>query len=122
MGVVSAVMFLRPGVVARPAWLSVACALAFAGIWIEKGMGLIVPAFIPSTLHEIVEYFPSLVEWQITAGIWAWGLLILTVALKIALPILREPHPETVGETRSPDAEPVPTPTPSSSSSPHVAP
>jgi molybdopterin-containing oxidoreductase family membrane subunit len=81
-------------VVAHPVWLTIACALAFAGIWIEKGMGLIVPAFIPSTLHEIVEYFPSLVEWQITAGIWAWGILILTVALKIALPILREPHPE----------------------------
>lgn len=95
MGVVAAVMFLRPGAAERPVWLTVACALAFAGIWIEKGMGLIVPAFIPSTLHEIVEYFPSLVEWQITAGIWAWGLLILTVALKIALPILREPHPET---------------------------
>lgn len=95
MGVVAAVIFLRPGAAERPVWLTVACALAFAGIWIEKGMGLIVPAFIPSTLHEIVEYFPSLVEWQITAGIWAWGLLILTVALKIALPILREPHPET---------------------------
>ena len=92
MGVVSAVMFLRPGVVARPAWLTVACALAFAGIWIEKGMGLIVPAFIPSTLHEIVEYFPSLMEWQITAGIWAWGLLILTIMLKIALPVLRHPR------------------------------
>lgn len=100
MGVVAAVMFLRPGVVARPVWLTVACALAFVGIWIEKGMGLIVPAFIPSTLHEIVEYFPSLVEWQITAGIWAWGLLILTVALKIALPILREPHPETENASR----------------------
>lgn len=94
MGVVAAVMFLRPEVVERPVWLSVACALAFAGIWIEKGMGLIVPAFIPSTLHEIVEYFPSLMEWQITAGIWAWGLLILTVMLKIALPILRQPHPD----------------------------
>jgi Ni/Fe-hydrogenase subunit HybB-like protein len=93
MGVISAVMFLRPSVLAHPRWLTVACALAFAGIWIEKGMGLIVPAFIPSTLHEIVEYFPSLVEWQITAGIWAWGLLILTVALKIALPILRQPLP-----------------------------
>ncbi len=93
MGVVSALMFLRPGVVTSPVWLTVACTLAFTGIWIEKGMGLIVPAFIPSTLHEIVEYFPSLVEWQITAGIWAWGLLILTVMLKVALPILRQPHP-----------------------------
>ncbi len=101
MGVVAAVMFLRPGAAERPMWLTVACALAFAGIWIEKGMGLIVPAFIPSTLHEIVEYFPSLVEWQITAGIWAWGLLILTVALKIALPILREPHPETDSRSAS---------------------
>jgi molybdopterin-containing oxidoreductase family membrane subunit len=96
MGVTSAVMFLRPDVVKHPVWLTTACALAFVGIWIEKGMGLIVPAFIPSTLHEIVEYFPSLVEWQITAGIWAWGILILTVMLKIALPILRQPHPETI--------------------------
>src|SRR5690606_21499068 len=94
MGVVSAVMLLRPGVVTRPVWLTVACALAFTGIWIEKGMGLIVPAFGPASLHEIVEYFASLVEWQSSAGIWAWGGLILTVALKIALPILRGPHPE----------------------------
>jgi molybdopterin-containing oxidoreductase family membrane subunit len=56
---------------------------------------LIVPAFIPSSLHEIVEYFPSLMEWQITAGVWGWGLLILTIMLKIALPILRQPHPES---------------------------
>jgi molybdopterin-containing oxidoreductase family membrane subunit len=68
---------------------------------------LIVPAFIPSTLHEIVEYFPSLVEWQITAGIWAWGLLILTVALKMALPILREPHSER--ENASPAVAAAPT-------------
>jgi Ni/Fe-hydrogenase subunit HybB-like protein len=93
-GVVATIMFLRPGVVTRPVWLTVACCLAFTGIWIEKGMGLIVPAFIPSPLHEVVEYFPSLVEWQISAGIWAWGLLIFTVALKIALPVLRQPHPE----------------------------
>ena len=57
-------------------------------------MGLIIPAFVPSTLHEIVEYQPSMVETQVSAGIWAWGFLILTVGLKIALPILRQPHPE----------------------------
>lgn len=64
-----------------------ACVLAFAGIWIEKGMGLIIPGFIPSTLHELVEYSPSLVEWKVTAGIWAFGLMVYTVALKIALSI-----------------------------------
>jgi molybdopterin-containing oxidoreductase family membrane subunit len=52
-------------------------------------MGLIVPGFIPSTLHELVEYTPSLIEWKVTAGIWAFGLLLLTIGLKAALPVLQ---------------------------------
>jgi molybdopterin-containing oxidoreductase family membrane subunit len=68
--------------------LNAACVAAFAGVWIEKGMGLIIPGFIPSTLHEIVEYVPTLAEWRITAGIWAFGLMVLTVAVKVALPVL----------------------------------
>ncbi len=70
-------------------WLNAACVAAFAGVWIEKGMGLIVPGFIPSTLHEIVEYQPSLSEWKVTAGVWALGAMVLTVAVKVALPVLR---------------------------------
>lgn len=73
----------------RVVWLDLACVAAFAGVWIEKGMGLIVPGFIPSTLHEIVEYSPSLTEWKITAGIWALGLMILTLGVKLALPVLK---------------------------------
>lgn len=69
-------------------WLVVACACSFAGVWIEKGMGLIIPGFIPSTLHEVVEYSPSLVEWKVSAGIWAFGLLVLILALKLARPVL----------------------------------
>jgi len=99
-GLTAAAIFLRPDIVDHPRWLATGCLLAFAGIWIEKGMGLIIPAFIPSTLHEIVEYSPSLIEWQVTAGIWAWSLLIYTAALKIALPILRQPH--LPGETPAP--------------------
>jgi molybdopterin-containing oxidoreductase family membrane subunit len=70
------------------AWLNAACVAAFAGVWIEKGMGLIVPGFVPSTLHEVVEYAPSLTEWKITSGIWAFGLMVLTVAIKVSLPVL----------------------------------
>jgi molybdopterin-containing oxidoreductase family membrane subunit len=66
-------------------WLNTACFLAFAGIWIEKGMGMIIPAFIPSALHEIVEYRPSLTEWKVTAGIWALGFMIYTLLLKITI-------------------------------------
>ena len=74
----------------------IACVLCIVGIWIEKGMGLIIPGFIPSTLHEIVEYTPSLVEWKVTAGIWALGLLVLTVMLKLVATVftgrLTAPH------------------------------
>ena len=72
----------------RLRYLNTACGCAFAGVWIEKGMGLIVPGFIPSTLHELVEYSPSLTEWKVTAGVWALGFGVLTVGLKIALPVL----------------------------------
>ena len=63
--------------------LLAACIMVFCGVWIEKGMGLIIPGFIPSTLGEIVEYTPSLAEWKITAGIWAFGLAVLTLCLRI---------------------------------------
>lgn len=86
--VFSALLFLCPKVTDHGKSLVAGCILSFTGIWIEKGMGLIVSGFIPSTLHELVEYLPSLIEWKITAGIWATGILLYTLALKIALPIL----------------------------------
>ncbi len=68
--------------------LNVACVLAFTGVWIEKGMGLIVAGFIPSTLHEVVGYVPTLTEWRVTAGIWALGALILTAGIKVVLTVM----------------------------------
>ncbi len=65
-------------------WLNIACVLAFVGVWIEKGMGLIIPGFIPSTMHEIIEYIPTATEWKITVGVWAFGLLLYTVMVKVA--------------------------------------
>jgi molybdopterin-containing oxidoreductase family membrane subunit len=81
--IIGAVLFFMPAALERGTLRIVACLLCIVGIWIEKGMGLIIPGFIPSTLHEIVEYSPSLVEWKVTAGIWAIGLLILTIMLKV---------------------------------------
>lgn len=65
--------------------LNTALAMTLVGVWIEKGMGLIIPGFVPSTLHELVPYAPSTNEWRVTAGIWATGLMIYTVALKVGL-------------------------------------
>lgn len=69
-------------------WLDVACVLAIIGIWIEKGMGLVVPGFIPTPLGEIIEYLPTWHETLICLGIWAFGLLCYTVMLRMSVPIL----------------------------------
>jgi molybdopterin-containing oxidoreductase family membrane subunit len=68
--------------------LNVACVLAIVGIWIEKGMGLIVPAFVPSPLGEIVEYRPTLHETMVCFGIWAFGLLVYTILVRVSVPVL----------------------------------
>jgi molybdopterin-containing oxidoreductase family membrane subunit len=72
----------------RLAPMNLACVLMIAGIWIEKGMGLIVPAFIPSPLGEIVEYAPTANETLICFGIWAFGLLLYTISVRITIPVL----------------------------------
>ena len=87
----------------NPRWLMPACATLFIGIWIEKGIGLVIPGFIPSPLGEIVEYTPTWVELCVTAGIWALGLFVLTVLVRVALPI-------ELGEVRSPYLEQPPAP------------
>jgi Ni/Fe-hydrogenase subunit HybB-like protein len=84
MTVAAALLLLCPRIYDHAGLLISACVLAFAGIWIEKGMGMVIPGFVPSTLHEMIEYLPSLVEWKIMAGIWALGLMIYTISLKIA--------------------------------------
>lgn len=70
-------------------WLDVACVLAIVGIWIEKGMGLVIPGFVPSPLGEIVEYLPTWNETAVCLGIWAFGFLCYTIFLRMAVPILQ---------------------------------
>ncbi|MEW6249714.1 MAG: sulfate reduction electron transfer complex DsrMKJOP subunit DsrP [Planctomycetota bacterium] len=68
--------------------LNFACVLAIFGIWIEKGMGLIIPAFVPTPLGEIVEYQPTGRETLICLGIWAFGLLLYTIFVRVSVPVL----------------------------------
>jgi len=71
----------------RSVTLNVACVLAFLGIWIEKGMGLVVPGFIPTPLGEVFEYVPTLRELTISIGIWAFGFLVFTLLAKASIAI-----------------------------------
>ncbi len=68
--------------------LNLGCALIFAGVYIEKGIGLVIPGMTPDTLGEIYEYTPTATEWMVAAGVFGVGFLVYTLLVKIAVPIL----------------------------------
>ena len=68
--------------------LNLGCLATYAGCYIEKGMGLIIPGFTPDTLGEIYEYSPTITEVRVAAGVFAFGFLVFTLLLKVAVPIL----------------------------------
>ena len=69
----------------NPKVLFPACILLFLGVWIEKGIGLIVPGLVPSPLGEVVDYAPSWVEISVTLGILALGVFVVTMLIRPAL-------------------------------------
>ena len=90
LAAVALVLLVNPRTRQNEILLAVACAAVFFSLWIEKGLGLVVTGFIPSPLEKITEYYPTGPEAAITIGVWAMGLLILTVLYKIAVAVKAE--------------------------------
>ena len=82
------ILFLIPATRNNNVTLVIGCILIFTGVYIEKGMGLVIPGFIPDTLHEIYEYAPTGTELLLAMGIWSTGLFVFTMLLRVAIPIL----------------------------------
>ena len=80
-------LFIIPKTRQHPVWLNVGALATYAGCYIEKGMGLIIPGLTPDTLGEIYEYAPTLIELRVAAGVFAVGFLVFTLMLKVAVPI-----------------------------------
>jgi len=78
---VAFVALLFPATLGDHRLLAAAAALAFAGIWMEKGMGLIPGGFLPSPLALVRGYAPTLLEVLISLGVWGASALVLTGAL-----------------------------------------
>jgi Ni/Fe-hydrogenase subunit HybB-like protein len=87
LNVTAFALFIVPA--ARRNWitLNIGCLAIYAGVYIEKGMGLIIPGLTPDTLGEIYEYFPTMTEFRVAAGVFALGFLVFTLMLKVAVPI-----------------------------------
>jgi molybdopterin-containing oxidoreductase family membrane subunit len=82
------VLFLVPKTRRNPITLNLGCVLIYLGVYIEKGMGLVIPGLTPDTLGEIYEYFPSRTEIWVAMGVFSVGFLLFTLMVKVATPIM----------------------------------
>ena len=88
LNVLAFALFIVPKARRHPVLLYVGCFATYAGCYIDKGMGLIIPGLTPDALGEIYEYYPTLAELRVAAGVFALGFLVFTLMLKVAVPIL----------------------------------
>ncbi len=84
------VLLLLPSTRKNTAILAPACAAVIVSVWIDKGLGLIVPGFIPNPSGEVFEYVPTINEALIVLGVWAMGGLILTLLYKVVVGVRQE--------------------------------
>jgi len=95
LNVVAALILLSP-LRKNSFFLILSCIMIVLGIWAEKGLGFVIPGFIPTPLGDFVQYVPSQNELLVCAGIWAFGLLIYSFFLKAAIPIVNAGEERTL--------------------------
>ncbi len=86
--IVCFVLLLVPAIRKNYRLLPFICGAAFLGIWVEKGMGLLIPGSVPTPIGEFSQYSPTLLEIMNCLGNWAFGFIVLTLLIKGAIGIL----------------------------------
>jgi molybdopterin-containing oxidoreductase family membrane subunit len=117
--VIAVTILMKHSLRQKPVLFNIACVLTVIGVWIEKGMGLVIPGYIPTPLGEIFEYLPNATEVRISLGILAIGLLTFTLLAKAGMAIERgklrfrnDIEEELAGITSDEEEESPATPTP----------
>ncbi|MGB3861442.1 MAG: NrfD/PsrC family molybdoenzyme membrane anchor subunit [Candidatus Aminicenantaceae bacterium] len=90
ISVIAFLLFLIPKTRKNVVTLNIGAILIWFGVYIEKGIALLIPGYTPDTLGQIYIYRPSMAELKISMAIFAIGFLIFTVMTKIAIAIIFE--------------------------------
>jgi Ni/Fe-hydrogenase subunit HybB-like protein len=90
LSIVALVFLLIPALRRNETFLAVAAIAVVGSLWIDKGLGMVITGFVPSTLGHLNEYWPTGREAIIALGIYALGGIILTVLYKIATAVREE--------------------------------
>jgi Ni/Fe-hydrogenase subunit HybB-like protein len=83
LALVALVLLINPRTRRNEKTLVFCCVALFVSIWIEKGMAMVVTAFVPSPLGQLTEYWPTLPELMISLGVYGIGALLVTVFYRI---------------------------------------
>ena len=89
LSITAFLLFLIPATRKNTTTRTLGALMIYGGVYIEKGIALVIPGFTPSVLGDIYEYTPSMVEIMVSVGIYGVGFLLYTLMLKVAEPIMR---------------------------------
>ena len=87
LAVLALLVLLNPKTRKNETILGFACVALVVGIWIEKGLGMVVTGFVPNPLGVVTEYWPTFPELMITLGVYGIGVMVITLLYKIALSV-----------------------------------
>ncbi len=87
LAIVSIMLLVNPKTRKNENILAFACVSVFVSIWIDKGLGMIVTGFIPSTLGHVPYYWPTWTEFMISIGVYGIGALLITLFFKMTLSV-----------------------------------
>ena len=90
ISMIAFLLFLIPATRKNVVTLNIGALLIWFGVYIEKGIALLIPGFTPDVLGQIYVYRPSLTEIKVATAIFSIGFLIFTVMTKIAIAVIFE--------------------------------
>lgn len=67
----------------NPTTLAVGCVALFLSMYIEKGLTFVIGGLSENPFGEIVDYIPGMIEIIVMVGIFAIGIFILSILLKM---------------------------------------
>jgi molybdopterin-containing oxidoreductase family membrane subunit len=67
--------------------LVAALTAVFIASWLDKSIGLVLGGFVPNAFGKVTEYIPSGIEIMIILGVYAVGLLLLTILYKVVIAV-----------------------------------
>lgn len=90
ISVIAFLLLLIPKTRKNIVTLNIGAVLIYFGVYIEKGIALLIPGFTPDVQGQIFIYRPSLTEIRTSVAIFSIGFLIFTLLTKVAIAIVFE--------------------------------